>query len=155
MKKKFCVFIVFALYSVLLFSVLFLRKGEGVCLDIEGLKIRLSESANLVPFKTIDNYIAAYKLGNISLQSVKLNLLGNVLLFVPMGMFLPAVSKNYKKHVKALSTIITLIIAVEISQLILGVGRMDIDDFLLNLIGALIGRLFYDIITIKSKLSQK
>ena len=57
-----------------------------------------------------------------------LNILGNIILFIPMGI----INKNILK-----SFIIILII--ELSQILLKKGIFDIVDIVLNMLGALVG----------------
>ena len=145
MNKKLLTSVILFFYCVLLFSALFLRLGQGILTNLSSLSERITDSANLIPFKTIDNFLKAYKLGNIGLKPMIANLLGNILLFVPMGVILPAVFVRCKKHLFCFFTFIITIVLVEAIQFITGVGRLDVDDFILNLAGAFFGRLLYDI----------
>ncbi|MDE6730383.1 MAG: VanZ family protein [Oscillospiraceae bacterium] len=111
---------------------------------------------NLVPFRTISNYIEC--MDPISIYSIFYdyafqNLAGNVILFVPMGVFLPYFSEKQRKFLKFFITSFLIIACVEIVQLITLLGALDIDDLILNLTGACIGFvLFY---LIKPVLLQK
>lgn len=75
-----------------------------------------------------------------------MNLLGNLLLFLPMGVFLPLIFKEkFNKFSKFLVFILVTVILVEVLQFITFLGSLDIDDFILNVIGAMIGFLIYKI----------
>ena len=148
MKKKRMVKAVFVIYCFVLFFILFCRTGINIATNIQNIADRLNDSANLIPFKTIDNYIHAYKHGYIARQVFFANIIGNLILFIPMGMILPAVFKRCKKHLHALAITVLMIVTAEALQIILGVGRLDIDDFILNLLGAVLGRLIYDVISL-------
>ena len=66
------------------------------------------------------------------------NFLGNIILFVPFGALLPAVT-GWKKVWKAVVTGISFSLFIEIIQLITSRGCFDFDDVLLNGLGTVIG----------------
>lgn len=64
------------------------------------------------------------------------NLIGNIIIFIPMGIFI----KNMKtKKVYHFILSILIIICIETLQYITQIGVFDIIDILLNIIGTLIG----------------
>lgn len=64
------------------------------------------------------------------------NLIGNIIIFIPMGIFI----KNMKtKKVYHFILAILIIICIETLQYITQIGVFDIIDILLNIIGTLIG----------------
>lgn len=85
--------------------------------------------------------------GELSFGSwVKTMLTGNLLMFVPMGFFLPLISKKINiKSVLKIAVIVPII--VEIIQPIVG-RSFDVDDLILNFIGILIG--YFVAISIKA-----
>ncbi len=91
-------------------------------------------SVNLVPFKTIVPYISGY--AHFSLNILIINLLGNVLMFVPLGFYLKAFLKSHKWTLLA---IIGIPIMIEVIQYLLASGVSDIDDVILNVLGELLG----------------
>lgn len=92
---------------------------------------------NFIPFKTIIEYLQRYCDGYRNLSVI--NLLGNFLLFMPMGMILPCTFQKLDRFWKVTLTVLCMILAVEIVQGILRVGSVDIDDVLFNIIGAMLG----------------
>lgn len=66
------------------------------------------------------------------------NLFGNILLFIPLGIFF----KQFK--IKHIYIGLLIILTIESIQLILRVGIFDIIDICLNFIGFLIGYLLYN-----------
>ena len=67
------------------------------------------------------------------------NLIGNALMFLPMGIYLPYyIRKINKVSVFSFSMVILLFI-IEVAQLVTRRGSFDVDDFILNMLGALIG----------------
>ena len=70
--------------------------------------------------------------------------IGNIIWFVPFGILLPMVCRILKgKAVISLGFCLSLII--EVGQLITGKGMFEIDDLVLNTLGAAIGYLIYKI----------
>lgn len=104
---------------------------KGVIL--EGL-----ESANFTLFKTIKMYIRyAYKLNSFE------NLVGNVAVFLPFGFFLPRIFKWANNWFMVLGGAFFFSLGIELFQLFSAFGAFDVDDLLLNSIGALFGYLLY------------
>ncbi|OBZ10036.1 VanZ family protein [Bacillus sp. FJAT-26390] len=96
-------------------------------------------SYNLVPFFTIKKYIIYHD--HFNFDTWFKNLFGNIVLFIPIGLFLPLFNKKYR-HVLALAAAsILLITIVELTQMLTRVGSFDIDDIILNTFGAMIGLL--------------
>lgn len=107
-----------------------------------GEKVTFAEEHNIIPFKVIGEYIQNAQA--INDWFVK-NLVGNILIFIPVGFLASLVLKKNKVwHVIIVGIVISLII--EILQAIFAVGRADIDDIILNTIGLLIGFGIYKLI---------
>ncbi len=66
------------------------------------------------------------------------NLLGNVVIFLPLGFLMPMASKYRSFWATAINCFL-LSLAVELFQLISRVGSFDVDDLLLNTIGGVLG----------------
>lgn len=99
-------------------------------------KSNYMRAVNFVPFFTIKGYLFRHMPMAVS------NLAGNILLFVPMGVYLPLFSRRGRTW-SALLWILLMSIAVEAAQFFLRAGSADIDDVILNVTGGLIGILFY------------
>lgn len=85
-------------------------------------------------------------IGELELGSwVKKMLLGNILMFVPMGVFLPLVNKRVTKQ-NILPIAIAIPVIVELIQPIIG-RSFDVDDLIYNFVGIVIG--YFMIFTIK------
>lgn len=70
---------------------------------------------------------------------VVVNLLGNLLWFAPLGLFIPILfGKRIRSFRSFLITMIMILLLVEILQFLTMRGFFDIDDILLNLAGACI-----------------
>jgi glycopeptide antibiotics resistance protein len=88
-------------------------------------------------------------LNAIHLKTWMINMLGNIGVFVPEGIILPIIFKNFRRyHVFSLLFISSLLV-LEISQAILRVGSGDIDDVMLNYIGGSIGFLLCRLLLLK------
>jgi len=70
------------------------------------------------------------------------NVVGNVAIFVPFGIYLP-LFKNDKRVMTNLLFIFLVSLLVEIIQGLFGIGASDIDDVILNCLGGWIGILGY------------
>ena len=128
------IIVLFAVYVLCLIDLLFFQNrfiGE-FRFDLDNLGLR----ANFVPFNTIITYLNAG--GRLSINIIITNILGNLLAFAPMGFFLPILFNKLKKFVFYFITIIVMLLAVETTQLILRVGVFDVDDIILNSIGAIL-----------------
>lgn len=89
---------------------------------------------NLAPF----NEILRYKIGS---NAFYLNVVGNIVLFVPFGYFI----STYIKPKRILPIMLVSAVSsttVEFVQLCIG-RSFDVDDILLNVVGAIIGFLLY------------
>lgn len=136
-KLKKLLFHVSFLVYVFIMIILLFRRGhsyEGITL-IEYAK----NGVNLMPFKTIQMYIDAISSGSINLTSIIKNLAGNIILFIPIGIYLPFYSKKITTVKQVFIETLIIIFIVEMTQLVTMRGRFDVDDLILNTIGALIG----------------
>lgn len=125
---------VFIIYCFILVYVLFLSRGTRVGFTYAEYMQRFT---NFIPFKTIIEYVQRYSNGYWRLAT--LNLLGNLALFVPMGMALPCLFKKLNRFWKVILTVLGMVVIVELVQGVLRVGSIDIDDVIFNVVGAMVG----------------
>ncbi len=106
---------------------------------------QLVKNVNLKPLYTIGNYLFVLKTQHDTYlaRHCFINLTGNVLLFIPTGWLLPKLWRLQRRFFVFLATCIGLIFLVEILQLFTLLGSFDIDDFILNLCGMILGFLLY------------
>ena len=95
---------------------------------------------SLVLLATVRRYLRALKNGRVVAIAL-VNLIGNFLLFLPMGAMLPLLYPSMRRTWRFVLLQTLLLLAVESAQLILRCGSCDIDDVILNLAGALAGYL--------------
>ncbi|QFF99003.1 VanZ family protein [Psychrobacillus glaciei] len=108
---------------------------------------------NLIPFKNTINYIINHDKFNLDI--VINNTLGNILIFIPLGIFLPILFKRYTSFSKAIAFSIIVSFTIESIQLLLQIGQFDIDDLILNGIGSIVGFLFIKLIFKFQNIFQK
>ncbi|WP_449536355.1 VanZ family protein [Ferdinandcohnia sp. Marseille-Q9671] len=129
----------FVIYLFALIVLLFL----GVRLRYIGTDLSLIEyiksSSNLIPFKTITTYVTAIFDGRMNMNIPIQNLFGNAFMFLPMGIYLPYFIGKINKISVFLLTMVIMLFVIEVVQLITRRGSFDVDDFILNMFGALIG----------------
>jgi len=106
-------------------------------------------NSNLIPFKTISRYIIEREHYNVDI--ILHNTVGNIMIFVPLGIFLPILFKKYRSFAKLLISVIVMIFAIEIVQFFLQIGQFDIDDVILNVLGVLLGYAFFKGLTVISR----
>ena len=70
-----------------------------------------------------------------------INLLGNIVCFMPFGFLLPTISRKkvFKNVVSVTFLAMVFSMFIETAQLVTKVGAFDVDDILLNTIGGLAG----------------
>lgn len=90
---------------------------------------------NLLPFVHLFDY-------EIMSEAV-LNLVGNTLMFVPVGIVYPIVYKRLDTHVKVIAAGVGFSLAIEILQLPFFDRVSDVDDLILNSSGYVLGYLIY------------
>lgn len=94
----------------------------------------MTYEVNLIPFKSIFNLIN----NELGLNFGIYNIVGNFLMLTPFAILLPAISDKFKKTICFLISVILISFSIEILQYIFNIGSFDIDDIILNCIGAII-----------------
>ena len=123
-KKEFVLYkeifyLFFLMYILLLFQIV---TFEDTSIYIDG--------NNLVPFKEI----LRYKIGS---RLFFKNVIGNIVLFIPYGLFASMYTK-IEKPFHAICLVFFASVTVEVTQAMIG-RIFDIDDIILNMIGGFIG----------------
>ena len=108
----------------------------------------LRSNMNLVPFHTIASYWKVVKRMEFGpmFYHCFINLGGNIILFIPIGYFLPRLWKPMRNFFVFLLTCVLSITLVELLQLVMLLGSLDIDDLILNLGGMILGYILFMII---------
>lgn len=128
--------ILFAVYVLLLTYFLFFSEGYGRT-GGTGETYRY----NLIPFVEIRRFwIYRDSLGSVALYT---NIFGNIIGFLPFGFILPIVTHRMRSGFVIIMSGFALSLTVELIQLVTRVGIFDVDDLILNTLGAAIGYLFF------------
>ena len=100
---------------------------------LEGL-----DTANFTLFKTIKMYIKySYMLNSFE------NLVGNVVVFIPFVFLLPYIQPRCRHFMALLVNAFLFVVGIEVFQLFSAFGAFDVDDILLNCVGAAFGWIAY------------
>ncbi len=121
---------------------------------LEGFNFDLSYCYQIIPLKTISQVI--------KYNTWKMQLIGNILLLLPLPIFIKILSRKDFTIFKLFSICLLVSISIEATQFIIDLITKfpnkiaDIDDIILNSIGSLIGVLLADIYNkkIKCKLNR-
>lgn len=133
--------ILFSVYIVLVLKVIIFKYPYAQLRSImdtwskevilEGL-----DTANFTLFRTIHMYIDY----SDRLNSFE-NLVGNVVVFIPYGIFLPVIWKRFRNFADTFLAAFLFSLSIEVFQLFSAFGAFDVDDVLLNCAGAIVGYL--------------
>ena len=136
-KQRKLLWSLFALYVIALVFLLLFRTP------------RSEYSYNLLPLKTIQEYLIVLSrsdsAGHALWPYALANILGNTLLLVPLGVFLPLLFRWQRIFPIFLLTALIMICLVELLQYYTQLGALDVDDLILNLFGASLGWLGWKI----------
>ena len=151
--KRSAGFALFCVYLLLLIYILFFwfRGFSGDTTDTS-LADYARYRSNFVPLRTIRIYWtyalqtagAAAETADSFWHSYYLrNLAGNLVLFLPMGIFLPLLFSKLRRFWRTLLTTALIVVCVEGLQLLTRTGSCDVDDLILNLLGCAAGYLLW------------
>lgn len=132
---RICSKVMFGVYIICLTYFLFFAESTGR--TFEGRTYHY----NLELFKEIRRFIVyRHSLGT---KAVLLNLLGNIVAFIPFGFFLPVLYPRCRSFLYTVFFSFEFSLMVETIQLVSKVGSFDVDDMLLNTIGGALGCLIF------------
>lgn len=102
---------------------------------------------SIKPFYTINNYMRVLLRGTNGdlVRHCAINLIGNILLFIPGGYLFPKLFPRLRPFWRFLLLSFALLLLIEGAQLFSLRGRLDVDDLILNLFGLCLGYIFYKI----------
>lgn len=145
-KKKTILAAAFAVYLAAAVYLLFMRHAASDMLFSEYVR----QNTNFIPFFS---FYVLYTTPYISYRVLVpfcVNLFGNLALFFPWGVLLPMLDKRLKNAKSFFLLTACVIIAVELLQLVFKVGICDVEDFILNMLGAAIGYIITRMLTQKT-----
>lgn len=100
-------------------------------------RIREMDGINLIPFDTMKRFFRY-----TSRDEFGVNILGNILMFVPWGFGLPMLWKKNQKLWRLLFLCLAITVCIEFCQLFIQ-RNVDVDDLILNFTGGAVGAGLY------------
>ena len=138
--------VLFAAYCGVMLWLLFGRSSHD---SGYGYWHSLLSNINLVPFQTtadlVRNLICPPTPGLFTYAWV--NLFGNVVVFIPLGIYLPMLWPKLQQWKQFFCVSSGIILAIELLQLFTLRGILDVDDYILNILGLFMGFLFFHLCT--------
>lgn len=142
--------------AINIFFIYFLILINLTICKMDMLQIRFQHKfyVNYIPFIETINM---FKDNFIGVGNAVYNVVGNILLFVPLGFFIPLLFKKKNKISSIALYGFCASLAIELIQLLTAINSTDIDDIIFNTLGAVLGffifNVFYYIIK-KTKLGK-
>lgn len=133
----------FVVYGALMLWLLFGRpRAHSAGMTYEQL---LRSNINMTPFLTIRNYwwVIRHSTDRLLVRHCVINLVGNVVLFIPPGWLLPDIWKSNRNFFRFFANCLAAILLIELAQLLTLLGSFDIDDVVLNMASLILGYLAY------------
>lgn len=96
-------------------------------------RLSTMDGIRLTPFETVQQ-----QLRTISTDESRTQLLGNTLLFMPWGFFLPLLWRRFRGFFRIALMCLLLTVFIESTQLFIG-RTVDVDDLILNFVGSMVG----------------
>lgn len=131
--------VLFLLYLALLVYFLFFAESLG-----RSESARSGYAYNLIPLKEIKRFWTYRE--KLGMRAVMLNIVGNIVAFMPGGFFLPIISRRSKRWQNTVWIGFFFSLLVESAQLMFQVGSFDVDDLMLNTIGTALGYVLYQVV---------
>ena len=136
--KRTCHLAAFSAYILLMLWLLFIRH-RGIA--VEDYWMQLSGRVNLVPFSSMGSMLRAlwHNPYPSVARTVVYNIGGNIAMFVPLGFFLRVFFPKCRSFPGCIGTVALIMSTVELCQLLTLRGFCEVDDVMLNVLGAAIG----------------
>jgi glycopeptide antibiotics resistance protein len=98
---------------------------------------------NLVLFQEVTRFADYRTNPYLGFGDFFINIIGNILAFMPLGFFIPALGRMRKNGFLVVLCCFSISLLVEVIQLVYRLGCFDVDDLFLNTLGGLLGYLVY------------
>lgn len=122
--------VLFFLYLAALIYFLFFADSYGRSPSVE-------MRYNLIPGLEIRRFLMNEKV--LGFKAVFLNVYGNVIGFLPFGLFLPMLHGYFRRFPRTILVCMLFSLGVELTQLVTRRGSCDVDDLILNTLGGMLG----------------
>lgn len=157
LKKPFLisVIIMFGLYGFVALSVLLLLRMVDPLFEFRGFQNLLDShflyiNTNFIPLRTISYYFL--HTNEFSPLLITYLLLYNIILFVPLGLFVPMLFRKRRGALQVIKIALICGSIIEVLQFIFQCGTLDIDDVILYTTGSSVG---YAIFVLVKRVSEK
>lgn len=130
--------VAFVIYMLVLVYFLLLSDGFGRTVRRDEYQFNLIPFVEIIRFVKYREYIGFY--------NVLINLVGNVVAFIPFGALIRWVINKSVTWYHVMGYTFLFSLSVELLQLIAKVGAFDVDDLILNTLGGLVGFFVYFIL---------
>lgn len=127
MKKEYFIVGLLVAYLILLVKLIVFKYPSSMVFDVA--------DGNYVPFKTIVPYLRGQPTWIVAIYNIG----GNLVSFIPLGFFVPVFCRRPPMLKQVLIFAFLLSLALEVMQALLRAGVFDIDDIILNVLGAVVG----------------
>ena len=124
------------IYLAIIINLLFLNNANYVIYYSNFQKI------NFIPFLTIATLIEDYIGGYMPLTSIVNYLLLGIVIYIPYGFYISLFLRSQRRPLKFLCLFVLPVI-IEGLQIILNLGKCDIEDVILGVIGGILGGFVY------------
>jgi len=128
------------LYTIVLTKLILFKRSPAYIKDhflhltLRAAKANLHK-AYLQPFESIKFYLS----GRMPFTYVFVNLIGNIVGFIPLAIFLALLFRPLRSATTCIICIFLISVGFELFQLVTSLGVCDIDDVILNTFGGMIG----------------
>ena len=140
----------FGTYTLVLINLLFVHNTDAS----DTLTYFMLKDPNFVPFKSIIGYVGELIRGSNEQRDILVHLLGNLALYMPLGFFIMTLFGSMNKGKYYFPTVLAIMVGLRALQYSLGYGRFDVDDILLNLLGAAFVFMIFDIKAVRKRLKK-
>lgn len=136
--------LIFGVYIIMVINFIVVKFNGNIHDTIQTIQLNAMRSEeggsnyNLVPFQTLAIY-----LNDLSFGVAFVNIVGNIIPFIPMGFLIPMVFQSQRKMFRTMFTCLLIILSIESIQLFTYLGSFDVDDLILNMISCFFGFLLF------------
>lgn len=142
-RKRIAIWIIFSVYCFFMVYLLFFNGRNNY--QNYSFSEYVANNTNFILFHYINGYVRNMIAGERLFEAV-INLVGNVVMFVPIGLLLPLAVKRLSSFRSFIICSLCIPLVIESIQLVFMVGCFDVDDIVLNVIGQIIGYGLYILI---------
>ncbi|MFV0520493.1 MAG: VanZ family protein [Lachnospirales bacterium] len=143
-------FVLIILFYIYLMAKILLFKSVAIG-EVFDSNREIIRNCNFIPFHSIKEY---YYSGYFSHIIATIQVVGNIIIFIPFGFLCLLLSKD-KKFFSCIWITLVFSLFIEMTQGVLGLGVVDIDDVILNFAGGFIGGVLYKLLLFILKGDEK